>query len=196
VRQHLNSNAACSSRRCNFELGAFLCRIRPDCGQAEYMFCQQRSAHVLRRSPGLPLVYLQAKPKAALLGAIHVCPIVGAKWLLHWASHRKAAGQESSCGLFSLVSRCGKGRVPACLGAVGQVLVAVGCVSRTVGQCKQEAQRCLTLRSSGAPTAWRTGHQAQGLRPILRLLSSTPRCLLPLTSNVRRRKYRCSRQSN
>jgi hypothetical protein len=64
--------------------------------------------------------------------------------------------------------------------------VAVGCVSRTVGQCKQEAQRCLTLRSSGAPTAWRTGHQAQGLRPILRLLSSTPRCWLPLTSNVRR----------
>jgi hypothetical protein len=63
--------------------------------------------------------------------------------------------------------------------------VAVGCVSRTVGQCKQEAQRCLTLRSSGAPTSRRTGHQAQGLRPILRLLSSAPRCWLPLTSNVR-----------
>jgi hypothetical protein len=72
-----------------------------------------------------------------------------------------------------------------CRGAVGKIQVAVGCVSRTVGECKQEAKRCLTLRSSGAPTAWRTGHQAQGLRPILRLLSSTPRCCLPLTSNVR-----------
>jgi hypothetical protein len=61
----------------------------------------------------------------------------------------------------------------------------VSCVSRTVGQCKQQAQRCLTHRSSGAPTSRRAGHQAQGLRPILRLLSSTPRCWLPLTSNVR-----------
>jgi hypothetical protein len=72
-----------------------------------------------------------------------------------------------------------------CRGAVGQILVVVSWVSRTVGQCKQEAQRCLTLRSSGAPTSRRTGHQAQGLRPILRLLSSAPRCWLPLTSNVR-----------
>jgi hypothetical protein len=72
-----------------------------------------------------------------------------------------------------------------CRGASGQILVAVGCVSRTVGQCKQEAQRCLTHRSSGAPTSRRAGHQAQGLRPILRLLSSAPRCWLPLTSNVR-----------
>jgi hypothetical protein len=45
----------------------------------------------------------------------------------------------------------------------------------------------LTLRSSGAPTAWHTGHQAQGLRPILRLLSSAPYRWLPLTSNVRHR---------
>jgi hypothetical protein len=72
-----------------------------------------------------------------------------------------------------------------CRGAVGQIPVVVSCVSRTVGQCKQEAQRCLTHRSSGAPTSRRTGHQAQGLRPILRLLSSAPRCWLPLTSNVR-----------
>jgi hypothetical protein len=43
-----------------------------------------------------------------------------------------------------------------------------------------------SYRSSGAPTSRRTGHQAQGLRPILRLLSSTPRCWLPLTANVRR----------
>jgi hypothetical protein len=72
-----------------------------------------------------------------------------------------------------------------CRGAVGQILVVVGCVSRTVGQCKQEAHRCLTPRSSGAPTSRRAGHQAQGLRPILRLLPSAPRCWLPLTSNVR-----------
>ena len=44
---------------------------------------------------------------------------------------------------------------------------------------------CLTPRSSGAPTAWHTGHQALGLRPILRLLSSAPRCRRPLSSNVR-----------
>jgi len=37
------------------------------------------------------------------------------------------------------------------------------------------AQCCLTLRSSGAPTACRTGHPALGLRPILRRLSSAPR---------------------
>ena len=43
----------------------------------------------------------------------------------------------------------------------------------------------LTTRSSGAPTAWRTGHQALGLRPILRLLSSAPRRRCPLSSNVR-----------
>jgi hypothetical protein len=72
-----------------------------------------------------------------------------------------------------------------CRGASGQILVAVGRVSRTVAQCHQESQRCLTPRSSGAPKSRRTGHQAQGLRPILRLLSSTPRCWLPLTSNVR-----------
>ena len=46
----------------------------------------------------------------------------------------------------------------------------------------------LTLRSSGAPTAWRTGHQALGLRPILRLLSSAPRRRCPLSSNVRPRR--------
>jgi len=33
----------------------------------------------------------------------------------------------------------------------------------------------LTPRSSWAPTAWHTGHQALELRPILRLLSSAPR---------------------
>ena len=40
------------------------------------------------------------------------------------------------------------------------------------------AQRCITLRSSGPPTAWRAGQQALGLRPILRLLA--------INSNVRR----------
>ena len=43
------------------------------------------------------------------------------------------------------------------------------------------AHGCLTLRSSGTPTARRAGHRAQGLRPILRSLSSTPRCWRPLS---------------
>ena len=47
--------------------------------------------------------------------------------------------------------------------------------------------RGLTIRSSGATTAWHTGHQALGLRPILRLLSSAPRRRRPLSSNVRPR---------
>ena len=45
--------------------------------------------------------------------------------------------------------------------------------------------RGLTLRSSRAPTARRAGQQALALRPILRLLSSTPRCRARLNSNVR-----------
>ena len=44
--------------------------------------------------------------------------------------------------------------------------------------------RGLTLRSSGTPTARRTGHQAQGLRPILRLLSSASRRWRPLSSTL------------
>ena len=47
---------------------------------------------------------------------------------------------------------------------------------------------CLTPRSSRAPTAWHAGHQAQGLRPTMRLLSSAPRCRCRLNSNVRQRK--------
>ena len=45
--------------------------------------------------------------------------------------------------------------------------------------------RGLTPRSSGAPTACRAGHQAPGLRPILRLLSSATYRCRPLSSNVR-----------
>ena len=58
----------------------------------------------------------------------------------------------------------------------------------------------LTLRSSGAPTAWRTGHQALGLRPIFRLLSGAPRCRCRLNSNVRPHKtaraVRCASKVN
>ena len=46
----------------------------------------------------------------------------------------------------------------------------------------------LTMRASRAPTACRAGHQALGLRPILRLLSSASRRRLQLTSNVRLHK--------
>ena len=45
-------------------------------------------------------------------------------------------------------------------------------------------RRCLTLRSSLSSTAFRTGHQALGLRSILRLLPSAPRRRRQLTSNV------------
>jgi hypothetical protein len=48
--------------------------------------------------------------------------------------------------------------------------------------------RRLTLHSSGAPTALRAGHQVQGLRPILHLLSSAQRRRAPLNSNVRHHK--------
>ena len=48
----------------------------------------------------------------------------------------------------------------------------------------------LTLRSIGAPTACHAGHQALGLRPILRLLSSAPCRRRPLSSNVRPRRTR------
>jgi hypothetical protein len=47
---------------------------------------------------------------------------------------------------------------------------------------------CLTLHSSGPPTALRTSHQAQGLRPIVRLLSGAQRRRGPLNSNVRRHR--------
>jgi hypothetical protein len=48
--------------------------------------------------------------------------------------------------------------------------------------------RRLTLHSSGPPTALRASHQAQGLRPILRLLSGAQRRRGPLNSNVRLHK--------
>jgi len=58
--------------------------------------------------------------------------------------------------------------------------------SRPTPPTRGLSTRCgLTSRSSGAPTACRTGHQALGLRPILRLLSSAPCRRRPLSSNVR-----------
>ena len=54
--------------------------------------------------------------------------------------------------------------------------------------------RCLTLRSSRAPTACRAGHQAQGLRPILRLLPVTPHRRCQLSSNVRQHEYTLRKQ--
>ena len=50
-------------------------------------------------------------------------------------------------------------------------------------------RRRLTPRSSGAPTACHAGHQALGLRPILRLLSSAPCRRRPLSSNVRQHNF-------
>ena len=49
-------------------------------------------------------------------------------------------------------------------------------------------QCCLTPRSSRAPTAWHAGHQALGLRPIVRMLSSAPSRRCHLNSNVRHRQ--------
>jgi hypothetical protein len=50
----------------------------------------------------------------------------------------------------------------------------------------------LTRRSSGHPAACQSGHQAQGLRPILRLLSSLPRRWVPLSFNVRPHVSTCA----
>ena len=50
------------------------------------------------------------------------------------------------------------------------------------------AARCLTPRSSRAPTACHAGHLAQGLRPILRQPPSAPHRRRQLSSNVRQRK--------
>ena len=62
------------------------------------------------------------------------------------------------------------------------------CQARTV--LKQfracASTRCLTLRSSRAPTAGHAGQQAPGLRPILRLLASASPRRCRLNSNVRR----------
>jgi hypothetical protein len=47
----------------------------------------------------------------------------------------------------------------------------------------------LTHHSSGAPTACHTGHQAQGLRPILRLLPSASRRWRPLSFTLGKPKF-------
>ena len=75
------------------------------------------------------------------------------------------------------------GKDPSCK----PYLFALGSVSA--------ARRGLTFRSSGAPTACRAGHQALGLRPILRLLSSAPCRCRPLNSNVRPRRLHRARYS-
>jgi hypothetical protein len=54
-----------------------------------------------------------------------------------------------------------------------------------LGACKHVR---LTHHSSGAPTACHTGHQAQGLRPILRLLPSASRRWRPLSFTLDRTK--------
>ena len=58
-------------------------------------------------------------------------------------------------------------------------------VLKPLGACA--STRCLTLRSSRAPTAGHAGQQAPGLRPILRLLSSASHRRCRLNSNVRPR---------
>ena len=47
----------------------------------------------------------------------------------------------------------------------------------------------LRIHSSGHPTACQSSQQAQGLQPILRLLSSAPRRWCPLSLYVRRRSH-------
>jgi hypothetical protein len=83
-------------------------------GQADHTYCYQRSAHVLRRSRVPPSPCPQPKHRENLPLAIHVSPYSSqssrAKWPLLSASHRKAAGQESSCVLSSSVALCSKGR--------------------------------------------------------------------------------------
>ena len=61
---------------------------------------------------------------------------------------------------------------------------SAGFGERSAALKQPPARRGLTLRSSGVPTARRAGHQALGLRPILRLLSSASCRCRPLNSNV------------
>jgi hypothetical protein len=58
----------------------------------------------------------------------------------------------------------------------------------TVAELPLRNTCCLTLHSSGPPTALRASRQAQGLRPILRLPSGAQHRRGPLNSNVRHHK--------
>ena len=91
----------------------------------------------------------------------------------------------------------------SCLRSAPAMAAEIGCALQVFGGCphtrpravvqssqsgQAAKQRCLTRRSSGRTTALRSGRQALGLRPILRLPSS-PQCrCAPLSSNVRRHK--------
>jgi hypothetical protein len=189
VRKHFNSNAAFGSRWFNTDRGAFLLWHRPRSWPSQGLVPSppQRSRPSAFASPAisLPTAQTQRNPAAGHSRVTKLKPELPG----YVVASQSIAAQ--GCQLFGrfwwpfqvvCLVRQGQG---GCRGASAQILVAVGRVSRTFVQCKQETQRCLTPRSSGAPTSRRAGHQAQGLRPILRLLSSTPRCWLPRTSNVR-----------
>ena len=91
----------------------------------------------------------------------------------------------------------------SCLRSAPAMAAEIGCALQVFGGCphtrpqavvqssqsgQAAKQRCLTRRSSGRTTALRSGRQALGLRPSLRLPSS-PQCrCAPLSSNVRPRR--------
>ena len=98
---------------------------------------------------------------------------------------RTAAGQAAVGP-----SRCSGGGCRATAKGNSIALARIKFVQESWGSSNQSWLRlrgkwCLTPRSSRAPTAGRAGHQALGLRPILRLLSSTPHRRCRLNSNVR-----------
>jgi hypothetical protein len=186
---HLNSNAFFGSRWFNTDRGAVLLRHWPRLwpSRPHVLSPPQRSRPSAFASPAVSLPTSQTRRHLAA-GYSRVSELKPELPGYVVASQGIAAQGGQSRGRFwpfqvGYLVEHGHG---GCRCASGQILVAVGRVSRTVVQCHQESQRCLTPRSSGAPTSRRAGHQAQGLRPILRLLSSAPRCWLPLTSNVRR----------
>jgi hypothetical protein len=172
VRPHLNSNAAgrwafITSQRVRVA-DTTCCANKFKCAA-----CKHRNAHVLRRS----WVALLVQPH--ILGPA-LCRQLGPRF-----GHLYGQPQSRARVLFLRTLR------PVWHRPRRHCTVLAGCgfmampVSRTVGQCCQDLQRCLTLHSSGPPTAWRTSHHVQGLRPILHMLSGAPRCRGPLNSNVR-----------
>jgi hypothetical protein len=185
---HLNSNAAFGNRRFNTDRGAFLLWHLPRSwpSQPHVLPATQRSRPSAFASPGvaLPAAKTQRRFAAGHSRPTKLKPELPGYLVASQVIAAQGCQPRGRFGHFQFVCLVQQGQ-GSCRGVSGQILVAVSRVSRTVAQCHQEARRCLTPRSSGAPTSRRAGHQAQGLRPILRLLSSAPRCWLPLTSNVR-----------
>jgi len=87
-----------------------------------------------------------------------------------------ACGRSLACRLVGSATRASRLRVRPSIGTRQDANLIAG-----------PRECCLNPRSSGAPTACHAGHQALGLRPILRLLSSAPCRCRPLSRNRQRK---------